>query len=69
MIAIQKKISVFCVLKKKTEFVAVKRKDGRFSVRKRGGGMVNKEEKVKFLAEKNLIKTMKPKAKEAPAAE
>ncbi len=57
-------------MKKKPDLVAVKRKDGRYSVRKRGGGYLNAEEKIKYLVEQNLIKAALPKKEEeAPAEE
>jgi hypothetical protein len=45
----------------------VKRRNGRFSVRKRGGGLINGAEKTKFLQESGKVKVLKAKAK--PAAE
>jgi len=52
---------------RKVVLTAVKRKDGRYAVRKNTGGYVNGEEKVKFLVEKGLIKA--PAKKAAPAEE
>ena len=53
---------------KQPEHTIVKRKDGRFAVRKRGGGYINKDEKVKILVEAGKIKAPLVK-KEAPAEE
>ncbi len=56
-------------VKKSPEFQIVERKDGRFAVRKRGGGFVNGAEKTKILADAGKIKVSKPsKKEEAPAA-
>lgn len=53
----------------KEQFKIEKKKSGRFAVKKRGGGYVNGEEKVKILAEKGHIKLPTPKKKEAEAEE
>lgn len=45
------------------------KKSGRFMVTKRGGGLINGEEKTKILLEAGKIKKLKPKAKEAAADE
>jgi hypothetical protein len=56
-------------VKKSPEFQIVERRDGRFAVRKRGGGFVNGAEKTKILSEAGKIKLSKPsKKEEAPAA-
>lgn len=55
-------------MKKHAELVVSKRRNGRFAVRKRGGGFVNGEAKLKFLVEAGLVKVPTPKKKEeAPA--
>ena len=57
-------------MKKKPDLQAVKRRDNRYAVRKRGGGFVTGDDKVKFLVDKGLIKAALPKpAEEAPAEE
>jgi len=53
--------------KKKPNLKALKKRSGRFSVRKRGGGFLNGPEKVEFLTKAGLLKTMKPKAKDKEA--
>lgn len=57
-------------MKKAAAHKVVKKKNGRYSVEKRGGGMINGPEKTKILQDAGLIKKMKPKAKAeaAPAA-
>jgi hypothetical protein len=50
----------------------VKRKDGRFAVKKRGGGYLNGDEKIKILVAEGKIKAPAVKAKpaeETPAEE
>lgn len=55
---------------KKADLVAVKRRDGRYAVRKRGGGFLKGDDKLNFLVEKGLVKAaVAKKAEEAPAAE
>lgn len=44
-----------------------KKRNGRFYVKKRGGGVVNGEEKVKVLVDAGVIKALKKKA--APSAD
>ena len=48
-----------------------KKKNGRYAVRKRGGGYLSGLDKTKFLLDKKLIKTTLPKEPEpeAPAEE
>lgn len=46
-----------------------KKRNGRYTVTKRGGGLVNGMDKVKVLLDKKLIKTGLPKAPEPPAEE
>jgi hypothetical protein len=54
---------------KKLELTAVKRKDGRYAVKKSTGGYLNGDEKLAFLVEKGLVKVTAPKkVEEAPAA-
>lgn len=50
-------------MKKAKGLKAVKRRNGRYAVRKRGGGLVNGADKVAFLQEAGLVKKLKPKAK------
>lgn len=45
------------------EYKILKRGDGRFEVRKRGGGRINGLEKVKILIKAGLIKTKLPAEK------
>ncbi len=52
---------------KQPEHTIVKRKDGRFAVRKRGGGYINKEEKVKILVDAGKIKAPLKKKDPEPA--
>ena len=52
---------------KQPDYTIVKRKDGRFAVRKRGGGYINKDEKVKILVEAGKIKA--PLVKKEPEPE
>ena len=56
-------------IKKASDYKVVKRRNGRFAVRKRGGGLINGEEKTKALQAAGKVKVLKPKAKaeEAPA--
>jgi hypothetical protein len=53
--------------KKKPQLVALKKRSGRFLVRKRGGGYLNGPEKVEFLVKAGLLKAPKPKAKDKEA--
>ena len=58
---------------KAADYKIIKKKNGRYQIRTRGGGTINGEEKIKILVEKKLIKTTLPKkeepAEEAPAEE
>ena len=45
-----------------------KKRSGKFFVRKRGGGVINGEEKIKILVDKGLIKNSLPKPAEPEAA-
>ncbi len=54
-------------MKKAPAFKIKQRGNGRFVVTKRGGGVVNGEEKVKILVDAGKLKKLKAKAK--PAAE
>lgn len=56
-------------MKKAKAYKIEKRGDGRFSIRKRGGGTINGAEKQKILLEAGVIKAPKAKAKveEVPA--
>jgi hypothetical protein len=55
-------------LKKAKATKVVKKRNGRFMVRKRGGGLLKAADKVKALEEAGVVKKLKPKAK-AEAAE
>ncbi len=44
-----------------------KKRNGRYLVKKRGGGMVNGPDKAKFLQDAGVVKVLKPKAKVAAA--
>ena len=58
------------MVKKAADHKVTKKRNGRFMVRKRGGGLVNGADKVTFLQEKGALKKMTPKKKveaEAPA--
>lgn len=50
-------------MKKQPAMKAVKKRNGKFMVRKRGGGLVKGADKAKFLVEAGLVKKLKPKAK------
>jgi hypothetical protein len=52
---------------KKVDLTAVKRKDGRYAVKKRGGGFLNGADKAQYLAANKLIKVSvaTPKKEEA----
>jgi hypothetical protein len=55
-------------VKKAAKLKATKKRNGRFMVRKRGGGLVNGADKVAFLQEAGKIKKLNAKKKEeAPA--
>lgn len=55
-------------MKKASDIKVVKKRNGRFIVRKRGGAIVNGVEKTTVLLEKGLVKKLKAKPKaEAPA--
>lgn len=51
--------------KKKPNLVALKKRSGRYLVRKRGGGFINGQEKVDFLVKAGLLKVAKAKPKES----
>lgn len=55
------------MVKKANDLKALKKRNGRFIVRQRGGKLIHGEEKTKFLQDAGLVKKLKPKAKEAPA--
>ncbi len=58
-------------MKKAAQVKVTKKRNGRFMVRKRGGGLLHGADKVKVLEEKGVVKKLKAKAKpeaEAPAA-
>lgn len=50
-------------MKKAADYKIVKKKNGRFAVRKRGGGLVNGADKLKVLQDAGKVKKLKPKAK------
>jgi hypothetical protein len=56
-------------MEKHAAYAIKKRKDGRFSVKKRGGGYINGAEKTKILIDAKLITVKLPaeKKEEAPA--
>ncbi len=56
-------------IKKAGAFKIKERRNGRFQVLKRGGARVNGADKTRVLEEAGKIKKLKPKAKEAAAAE
>ena len=56
------------MVKRAPDVKVVKKRNGKFTVKKRGGGIVNAEAKVKVLQEKGLIKKMNPKKKAEEAA-
>lgn len=56
-------------MKKAAAHKIEKRKDGRFTVRKRGGALINGPEKAKILQDAGVVRKMKPKAKAEAAAE
>jgi ribosomal protein L27 len=51
------------MVKKAPKVQAVKRRDGRYVVRQRGGKLLHGEEKTKFLQEQGLVKVLKSKPK------
>lgn len=53
--------------KKHAEMKLAKKRNGRYVVKKRGGGRVNGVDKAKFLQESGVVKVMNPKAKVAAA--
>jgi hypothetical protein len=55
-------------VKKASSTKVVKKRNGRYMVRKRGGGLINAADKVKALQDAGVVKKLKPKAK-AEAAE
>lgn len=55
------------MVKKAGTLQVKKKRNGRYFVKQRGGGVVNGEEKVKVLVEAGILKPAKKK--EAPAAE
>jgi hypothetical protein len=57
------------MVKKANDIRAVKKRSGRYIVRKRGGQLVHGEEKTKFLQDKGLVKKLKSKPKEEAPAE
>ena len=54
-------------IKKASDYKIEKRRNGRFVVKKRGGGLLHGEEKTKVLQAAGKVKVLTPKAKEAPA--
>lgn len=56
------------MVKKAKATKIAKKRNGRFMVLKRGGGIINAADKVKTLEDAGKIKKLKPKAKDAPAA-
>ena len=58
------------MVKRAADVKVIKKRNGRYSVKKRGGGLLKADEKVKVLQDKGLLKKMTPKKKteEAPAA-
>ena len=54
-------------MQKAADHKIVKRRNGRYAVRKRGGGTINGREKIEILLAADLIKTKLPP--EAPAEE
>lgn len=57
------------IVKSTDDFKIVKKRSGRYGVRKSNGSWVNADEKVKILAAEGLIKLTAPAKKEEPAAE
>jgi len=56
-------------IKKASDYTIETRRNGRFSVHKRGGGLINGEEKTKILQAAGKVKVLKAKAKPAPEAD
>lgn len=55
------------MVKKAGNLKVKKKRNGRHYVQKRGGGVLNGEEKVKFLVEAGVLKPVKKKQADAPA--
>ncbi len=57
------------MVKKANDIKALKKRNGKFVVRARGGKLIHGADKTKFLQEKGLVKKLKskPKAVETPA--
>jgi hypothetical protein len=53
--------------KKHPTMKLAKKRNGRYMVKKRGGGLVNGPDKTKFLQESGVVKVLKAKAKDAAA--
>ena len=56
-------------MKKAADLQLIQKRNGKWAVRKRGGGLLGGEEKLKFLAENGKIKLPTPKKVETPAEE
>ncbi len=56
-------------MKKAADLQLTQKRNGKWAVKKRGGGLLNGEEKLKFLAEAGKIKLPTPKKVETPAEE
>jgi hypothetical protein len=56
-------------MKKAKATKVVKKRSGRFMVKKRGGGLLKGADKVKALEEAGVVKKLKSKPKAAPEAE
>ena len=54
-------------MKKAADVKVGKKRNGKFTVSKRGGGLVNGPDKVKILQEKGLLKKLTAKKKDEPA--
>lgn len=52
-------------VKKASQLKAVKKRNGRYMVRRRGGGLVSAADKVTFLQDQGLVKKLMGKAKPA----
>ncbi len=57
------------IIKKTDEYFIVKKRSGRYGVRRPSGHWVNGEEKVEILRKEGLISAPEPKPEEAPADE
>jgi hypothetical protein len=57
------------MVKKANDIKALKKRNGKFVVRARGGKLLHGADKTKFLQDQGLVKKLKskPKAAEAPA--